>query len=79
MSARALSLLRLATYSPDQRDSGWREFVTGRNERVSRAMLRDAVKRGYITSEDVATMQLTEAGRKRMEDGQRLADLKDDA
>jgi len=42
-------------------------------------MLRDAVKRGYITSEDVATMQLTEAGRKRMEDGQRLADLKDDA
>ena len=77
MGSRGLTLLRLATMDRSDREDGWRQLVEERNERVTRAMLRDYARRGFVTSEDPTSMQLTPAGQIRMNAGQAIADARE--
>lgn len=77
MGQRGLTLLRLATLDPSERKAGWDQLVSDRNERATRALLHDYARRGFLTSDDIVTMQLTEAGKVRMNAGQVIADQRE--
>lgn len=71
MSDRANRLLHLAD-NGEERADGWRAFVAERSEQAAHAMLRDYHRRGFLTTHDYLTMQLTEAGKSRMAAGDTL-------
>jgi hypothetical protein len=76
MGVRGLTLLQLVQKPADERAAGWDALVRERTEAATNALLRDFQRRGFITTGTLDTLQLTAAGKIRMDAGQAHEDAR---
>jgi hypothetical protein len=66
MGDRTITLLRLASLPPTERDGLIQRFYeTGARHKVD-AKIRDFARRKFLTTEDLATTQLTKLGQQQL-------------
>ncbi len=70
MGVRGLTLLQLVQKPADERAAGWDQLCAARTPQATAALLRDYQRRGFITVGDIASVQLTSAGKIRMAAGE---------